>query len=177
MFFLYCRQRQETRYYNNDPTLPVFKWTYSKYHFSIEKLGEILLTGSVSAREICSRQPTGVHHNAAFVVDLKALDDYNDIRADENGVWKRNGAPIAYISLHDGANVVRRKSMKNHSHFFKVSRTYYTHSSSPDFHRIITFVTGMLFSENRLQTCMGKTRWYTSQKCPPGLFISPNWSA
>lgn len=138
------RQSKEGCYYNEDRTLPVFKWTSSKYHFSIEELGKILLTGSVLPGKICSRQPTGVCHNAAFLVDLKALDDCNDIRADENGVWKRNGAPIAFISLHDGSRVIRRTKMKTHSHYYKLSRTYYIHSSSPDFHRIITFANGKL---------------------------------
>ena len=55
-------------------------------------------------KRICSRQPTRVCHNVAIVVDLNALDGYSDIRADENGVWKRKGAPIATVSVHTSAH-------------------------------------------------------------------------
>ena len=50
--------------------------------------------------KLCSKQPTCVNHNVSFVINLDALDDYSDIRADENGVWKRKGAPTAIISVH-----------------------------------------------------------------------------
>ena len=41
-----------------------------------------------------------VCHNVALVVNLQSLDDTKDLRADENGVWKRMGSPIAYVSIH-----------------------------------------------------------------------------
>ena len=68
---------------------------------------------------ICSRQPTGVCHNSVFVVNLNRLQDSSDIRADDNGVWRRNGAPIAFVSLHvkvgGKIKVSRRTRMKPHS--------------------------------------------------------------
>ena len=85
---------------------------------------------------------------ASFAIDLDALDDYNDIRADEtNGVWKRKGAAIAIVSIHKSKNpaqVTRRRKMRSLPHYYKLSRTYYTHSCSPDFHRIITTAYGKL---------------------------------
>jgi len=111
----------------------------------VEKLGQILLTNSVPQEKVCSTQPTQVCHNVTFVVDLNALDDANDIRADENGVWKRSGSPIAFVSIHvhDGTTkVVRRSRMGSHRHHYKLTRTYYHHSDSPDFHRIITTAHG-----------------------------------
>lgn len=71
------------------------------------------------------------------------LDDPIDIRADENGAWKRNGSPVAYISMHTHAGSTtfyRRHKMKQQPSHFKVTRTYYRHGSSPDFRRIITIV-------------------------------------
>ena len=133
------------RFYGNDLTLPVYKWTHCKESFSIEELGRTLLTNSVPRERICPRQPTQICHNVAFVVDLNALDDADDVRADENGVWKRKGSPIAFVSIHhqDGkAKVVRRSKMGSHLHHYKLTRTYYHHSSSPDFHRIITTAHG-----------------------------------
>ena len=132
-------------FYNHDSALPVYKWSYSHYHYSIEELARILLTDSVPKGKLCSRQPTCVNHNVSFAIDLDALDDYSDIRADENGVWKRKGAPIAIVSVHKSKNpaqVARRTKMRSLPHYYKLSRTYYTHSCSPDFHRIITTVYG-----------------------------------
>ena len=60
----------------------------------------------------------------AFVIDLHKLDNPLDVRADENGSWIRKGSPTAYD--------------------FKISRTYYRHSASPDFYHTITMAYGML---------------------------------
>lgn len=118
----------------------MYMWTTPKKQFSAEELARLLLIKSaVPQSKICSKQPVRICHNVSFVVDLHTLDDPKDIRADENGVWQRNGSPVTYFSIH-GAKVFRRTNMGNHSHHYKVSRTYYRHSSSPDFRRVITTV-------------------------------------
>ena len=56
------------------------------------------------------------------------LDDPIDIRADENGVWKRNGSPIAFASMHmNGGRTTFfcRQKFKERSNHYKVTRTYY----------------------------------------------------
>ena len=132
--------------YDQNQTLPVYKWTQAKHHFSVEELGRILLTDAVPLSKICSVQPTHISKNVAFVVDLTSLDDHRDIHADENGVWRRMGAPVAFVSIltdPDGTQrVIRRSKMGTLSSHYKLSRTYYRHSSSPDFSRIITTVHG-----------------------------------
>jgi hypothetical protein len=132
--------------YDVNQNLPVCKWTETKHHFSVEELGRILLTDSVPLRKICSVQPTHISKNVAFVVNLSSLDDHRDIRADENGVWRRMGALVAFVSILtdlDGTQrVVRRSKMGMLSSHYKLSRTYYRHSSSPDFSRIITTAYG-----------------------------------
>ena len=76
-------------------------WTNSKTQFSVEELARLLLIKStVPQSKICSKQPVRVSHNVSFVVDLNALDDPKDIRADENGVWQCNGSPVTYVSIH-----------------------------------------------------------------------------
>ena len=80
-------------------------------------------------------------------MDLTSLDDHRDIRADENGVWLRKGAPVAFISIissnpDEKPEVFRRSKMGALTNHYKVSRTYYQHSNSPDFHRIITVTYG-----------------------------------
>ena len=85
------------------------------------------------------------------------MDDPQDIRADENGVWKRKRSPVAYVSLHTKLGkpkVVKRNRMGNHFHPYKITRTYYCHSCSLDFTRIITTVHGKYFC-----MCLVDMRW------------------
>ena len=114
-------------------------------HFSVEDLAQILLTKSVISSQICVEQPCYVQRNAAFVVDLHKLKDPLDIKADENGTWIRKGSPVAYVSIHKDKGVTsifRRPKIGKYSHHFKISRTYYRHSCSPDFFRIIAMAYG-----------------------------------
>ena len=105
--------------------------------------------------KLCSRQPTCVNHNVSFAIDLDALDDYNDIRADENGVWKRKGAPIAIVSIHKSKNpaqVARRRKMRSLPHYYKLSRTYYYYYYYYYYYIIIIIViTLQLAAEGLLQ--------------------------
>ena len=139
--------------------LPVYKRTMSKEHFSIETLAKLLLdTDSAVASgklKVCSTQPVQVCHNVTFLVDLHALDEPMDIRADENGVWDRKGSPVAYVSIHTNGGttaVYKRSHMGSHSNHYKITRVYYRHSSSPDFTRIITTV--KLYQKLYLSTCL-----------------------
>ena len=124
----------------------MYEWTHSKQHYTVEELGRILLTNTVFKEKFCHVQPTQIQHNVAFVVNSHSLGDPKDLRADGSGVRERKGAPITFISGHKsyiGTPVIaRRTKMGNHPHHYKISRTYYRHSSSKDFHRIITTVQG-----------------------------------
>ena len=91
----------------------MYQWTKQDQHFSIEDIAKILLCNSVATDRICSHQPLRVCRNVTFVVNLFALDDARDIRADENGVWKRKGSPIAYVSIHGKEKVSKRSKMQS----------------------------------------------------------------
>ena len=61
--------------------------------------------------------------SVAFVVDLHSLDDPLDNHTDENGVWKRKGSPVAYVSLHTNSGkttVFKRSRMGSHPNHYKV---------------------------------------------------------
>ena len=146
---VFCFNR--SNYYNDNKMLPVYKRTTSNEHFSIETLARLLLDNETAVSSgklrVCSTQPVQVCHNVTFLVDLHALDDPMDIRADENGVWDRKGSPVAYVSTHRNGGtttVYKRSHMGSHPNHYKLTRTYYRHSSSPDFTRIITTVHGEL---------------------------------
>ena len=92
------------QYYNNDYTLPVYKYTRKGEKLGIEQLGKIMFNENINERIVCSRQPTSVCHNSVFIVDLHVLNDPYDIRADDNGSWNRTGSPITYISVHKNSS-------------------------------------------------------------------------
>ena len=147
-WYILCSAEITSGYYNEDCALPVYRWNEPNQHYSITDLAKALIGGNVSKDKVCSKQPVHICHNVSFVVDVQSLDDPQDIRADENGVWKRKGSPVAYVSLHTSSGkttVMRRRRMGNHSHHYKITRTYYRHSCSLDFTRIITTVHGMYF--------------------------------
>ena len=79
--------------------LPVYRRTTSNEHFSIENLARILLDSDTAVSTgkliVCSTQPVQVCQNVTFLVDLNALDDPMDVRANENGAWDRKGSPAA----------------------------------------------------------------------------------
>ena len=133
-------------FYNGDAELPVYKWDGSKEHYSLDFLADVLLNDSVPLSRVCSKQPVHVCRNVSFVVDLDMLDDPTDVRADENGVWMRQGSPVAYVSKHtkEGgkSRFFRRTKKPTQSHQFKITRTYYRHASSPDFTRMIVVAHG-----------------------------------
>ena len=124
----------------------MFQWTKQNQHYSVEVLAKLLVANPVSKEKICTKQPLRVCQNVSFIVDLHSLDDPHDIRVDENGVWKRKGSPVAYVSIHTQKSgekkVFKHSRIGDHPHHYKLTRTYYRHTSSPDFTRIITTVHG-----------------------------------
>lgn len=135
-------------YYKGNKNLPVYKWTRLKEHFSVEFLAKLLLNSDTAVSsgklQVCSMQPVGVCHNVTFLVNLDALDDPTDIRADENGTWDRL---CEYHKNKGSTTVFKRSQMGSHSNHYKIVRTYYKHSSSPDCTRIITTVQGVCVRE------------------------------
>lgn len=112
-------------FYNGDCTLPVYKWSRSREHYPLETLAKLLITDTVPSSSICSKQPVQVCRNASFVVDLHQLDDPADVRADENGVWKRKGSPVAYVSMHTNegkTRFFRRAKAPTRSNQYKITQ-------------------------------------------------------
>lgn len=105
---------------------------------------DILICQDMDQAKICTQQPVYICHNSSFVVDQTTLDDPDDLKADENGVWKRKGSPqsltSAYTIIGTKRKVYRRSQMGSTIHHYKITRTYYHHSSSPDFRRTIVTV-------------------------------------
>ena len=122
--------------------LPVYRRTTSNEHSSIETLARILLDSdtavSTGKLKVCSSQTVQVCHNVTFLVDLNALDDPVDTRADEND---RKGSPVSYISLHKNGgtsvcinerswDVTQIKRLQRHLLVFIISRLHNDHNGS-----------------------------------------------
>ena len=145
-----------------------------KEHFSVESLARLLLDldSAVASGKLnmCTTQFVQVCHNVAFLVDLQALDDPMDIRADENGGWDCKGSPVTYVSIHNGGGTIavyKCSHMGSHSHHYKINRVYYRHSSSPDF--------TMWYCKLRIAMWFRKKRWSAKEKrngTTPPLFGS-----
>ena len=50
-------------------------------------------------QNVCTQQPIGCHTSSAFVVELSKLDDCDDIKADDLGVWKNQVVRSTYCSI------------------------------------------------------------------------------
>ena len=72
-------------YFRDDPTLPIYSTRSSSY--SASDLCNILLSDDLN---VCRLQPLGVTDNASFVIDLDFVQ-FEDLKADDLGVWKSTG--------------------------------------------------------------------------------------
>ena len=82
---------------------------YSSESVNYSAENAISLIFSASDDVICTAQPIGCSSSATFIVDLSKLSNRDDIRADDNGVWKNCGVRSTYCSVtFDSAGHVLR---------------------------------------------------------------------
>ena len=66
--------------------------------YGIEDIVCILLNPSPNTLGVlCSKVPTGISVNIAFIVDTSKLEDENDLLADDMGVWKNNRVDTEHV--------------------------------------------------------------------------------
>jgi hypothetical protein len=135
-----------TSQYENESSLPIYSYQSSEY--TVEHTAKLLVLQDVDETKIARTPPVAVTVNAAFLVNLKCLKHSNDIKADDLGVWKSVGSPshLVVVDEEDGclsATVLPRgKSFKDvdiaeREYTYRITRSYFKHSTSPDFHRIV----------------------------------------
>lgn len=133
-------------FYNADPKTPVFEWSTKCGQYNIEQLSRILVFEDVEPQKVCSGTPSNISHNVTFVVNLEEVGGLGDLKADEMGVWNRQGVPKAYISIRhkEGSKkeVIRRQKTMDLPHHYTITRTYYRNGSSPDLQKLIVTVEG-----------------------------------
>lgn len=99
--------------------------------FTVGEAVRILL--QAQENKICTEQPIGCSSSMAFLIDLSKLDDREDIRADDLGVWINTGVKSSFCNvtfLGDAVqkvNVLDFKPSMNHSSLYRLKRTYWVH--------------------------------------------------
>jgi len=113
---------------------------------------------------ICTKQPILVEQNCIFVINLKCLEDPEDIKSDDSGHWIHNGRKTVYVSVqYKNGNITDIKSISKpvpsdeNSQVYSLVRTYYTHDPHEDFKRIFYHLFGKLQLTAKANTMSSET--------------------
>ena len=99
--------------------------------------------------EICTQQPIGCLTSNSFLVDLSQLDDRDDIRSDDLGVWINKGVKSSFCHLQFKDDAVKnievldyKPSVKHHL-LYRLKHTYWVHSEDKRVSRRLFELEGM----------------------------------
>ncbi|CAB4043364.1 Hypothetical predicted protein, partial [Paramuricea clavata] len=77
--------------------------------------------------------------NSTFLLDTDCLANAEDVKADDNGKFRHNGEKIDFVELSEGqVRQIKEKPDTLERGQYKLSRTYWVHSSNSDFKRRLT---------------------------------------
>lgn len=139
------KERVPIEYHGGRKDLPIF--VRQKKHLSTTEIVETLLDPDLDGNEICKAQPVAVESNLAFIVDLKNLNHPKDLLCDELGSWKCNGCRHTWVVVSDiGVAEICGKNKPDNvdGSLYKVTKKYYLNKGSPDFHRMVVTMEGMV---------------------------------
>ena len=109
---------------------------------------ETLLDPDLDANQVCKAQPVAVESNLVFIVDLKHLKHPKDLLCDESGSWKCNGCRHTSLVVSDIDICGKEKPSNVDGSLYKVTKKYYLNKGSPDFHRLVVTMEGVIVHEN-----------------------------
>ncbi len=141
-----CVLINRTRFYNNNPKLPVFHHTSCRYN--ARKIAEVLLHTNLPVEKIATSRPVCVQNNVTFVVDLDKLQKKEDIRADDLGSWHCNGKRLIKCEVDKNGkciNVINNPKRHVCSGMYTIIRRYYEHMTARDFKKTIAEILGEYF--------------------------------
>lgn len=70
---------------NGDDNIPLFEKGRPE-RYTVDQAIEIITKHSLTSSK-CTRQPLKVRENASFLIDLNWFDNWEDVKADMNGVY------------------------------------------------------------------------------------------
>ena len=105
----------------------------------------------VKKSKICTAQPYGCAKNYTFIIDHTALDDKDDLKCDDLGVWHHNGVSTSYFDVEfEGPQVKEITQLGNkrpavlRQSMYALRCCYWKHKSNEKFSRKIFEIIGML---------------------------------
>ena len=151
---------QICEFYEQDPQLPIYERIPSsrKWLYSIEDIVRILLNSrKTSSRLLCSKVPTSISSNVAFVVDTSKLEDAEDVMADDMGVWKNNRVDTGYVRVSTADGVITQVEKcgpptSQSAQTYTVKRIYHNHGTNPSLRKLTARLYGKC---TWLASCMG----------------------
>ena len=127
---------------DEDPSQPVYERPPPKY--SAERVIKIL---RAEKSKVCGKKPTSVSKSATYVIDVRNLQNQDDIK-DEFGIWNYSGShpqPFKVFYDEDGEITVEKHNPGvSGANVVYLRRLHCTHPSNADFKRLICFLTGRL---------------------------------
>jgi hypothetical protein len=78
----------------------------------------MLLNPNIDKKEICSAPPVDVRKNASYVIDKNCLDNPEDIKKDNIGVWHHTGSHNNHFNCHinSGGEVLINNNNRHWKH-------------------------------------------------------------
>lgn len=80
---------EEIEYYGGNESLPIFKRGLKGNTLTAVDITQHLLFTDKND-VICSVVPTNIQHNAVFLIDNASLENVEDLKSDDLGVWRAN---------------------------------------------------------------------------------------
>ena len=129
---------QSEDHWENDQRIPFFEKGRQE-RYTVQDAVNIISNESKVSRK-CSRQPLRVRENASFIIDLRCFKDWEDIKADLNGVY--NGVircGISTIEYEDGTcrQLTRKEVPLETDHGYHLLQNIKRNKAAPELVRSI----------------------------------------
>ena len=130
--------------------MPIFEKKERYSENATSSLVDIILGKNSPNRDrVCTTVPIRVQSNMSFVIDMNAIQNPLDLRADDNGDWLHNGLRTICLSISKRGNVEilskngrPKMNISWGAKLYCMKRTYHAFKSSPDFKRMIVTMEG-----------------------------------
>ena len=90
---------EEIEYYDGNEALPIFKSGWKGNTLTAMAIAEHLLFTDKND-VICSTVPTNIQDDVVFLVDNTSLENEEDLKSDDLGVWRANKVASDFFRVH-----------------------------------------------------------------------------
>lgn len=97
-------------------------------------------------QKVCATRPSCVRKSATYVVDVRNLQNRDDIKKDDFGIWNYSGSHPQPFKVHeneDGSQTIEKCAAgASGANVVLLRRLHCTQPSNAEFKRLICFLTG-----------------------------------